>query len=86
MQKWMDWLKELTDKGHITDPGHPLERSGKVVKGSPKTVPDGPFAEAKDVVGGYNPRSSQRPGTRRRAHLGMSQSSKSPEARSKCVR
>jgi len=53
MQKWMGWLKELTDKGHIKDPGHPLENSGKLVKGKPKTVTDGPFAEAKDVVGGY---------------------------------
>jgi hypothetical protein len=53
MQKWMGWLKELTDKGHIKDPGHPLERTGKVVKGRPKTVTDGPFAEAKDVIGGY---------------------------------
>jgi len=53
MQKWMGWLKELTDKGHIKDPGHPLERTGKLVKGRPKTVTDGPFAEAKDVIGGY---------------------------------
>jgi hypothetical protein len=53
MQKWMAWFKELTDKGHIKDPGHPLERAGKFVKGSPKTVTDGPFAEAKDIVGGY---------------------------------
>jgi hypothetical protein len=53
MQKWMVWLKELTDKGHIKDPGHPLERSGKLVRGKQKTVTDGPFAEAKDVVGGY---------------------------------
>ena len=53
LQKWMGWLKELTDKGHIKDPGHPLERGGKIVKGRPKTVTDGPFAEAKDVVGGY---------------------------------
>ena len=53
MQRWMGWLKELTDKGHIKDPGHPLESSGKLVKGKPKTVTDGPFAEAKDVVGGY---------------------------------
>jgi hypothetical protein len=22
MQKWMDWLKELSAKGHIKDPGH----------------------------------------------------------------
>lgn len=53
MQRWMAWLKELTDKGHIKDPGHPLERSGKLVTGKQKTVTDGPFAEAKDVVGGY---------------------------------
>jgi hypothetical protein len=53
MQKWMGWLKNLTDKGHVKDPGHPLERSGKLVKGQPKTVTDGPFAEAKDVIGGY---------------------------------
>ena len=53
MQKWMRWLKELTDQGHVKDPGHPLERSGKLVKGQQKVVTDGPFAEAKDVVGGY---------------------------------
>ena len=53
MQKWMAWLKELTEKGHIKDQGQPLERAGKLVKGKQKTVTDGPFAEAKDVVGGY---------------------------------
>ena len=53
MQKWMTWLKDLGAKGHIKDQGQPLERSGKLVKGKQKTVTDGPFAEAKDVVGGY---------------------------------
>jgi hypothetical protein len=53
MQKWMAWLKQLTEKGHIKDQGQPLERTGKLVKGKQKTVTDGPFAEAKDVVGGY---------------------------------
>jgi hypothetical protein len=53
MQKWMTWLKDLADKGHVKDQGQPLERSGKLVKGKQKTVTDGPFAEAKDVVGGY---------------------------------
>lgn len=53
MQKWMTWMKELGDKGHIKDPGHPLESAGKLVQGRTKTVTDGPFAEAKDVVGGY---------------------------------
>src|SRR5260370_7581610 len=53
MQKWMAWMKELGAKGHIKDQGQPLERAGKLVKGKQKTVADGPFAEAKDVVGGY---------------------------------
>ena len=53
MQKWMGWLKELGEKGHIKDQGQPLERTGKIVKGKQKTVTDGPFPEAKDVVGGY---------------------------------
>src|SRR5258708_373356 len=56
MQKWDAWMKELATKGHIREPreaGRPLERTGKVVKGKQKTVNDGPFAEAKDLVGGY---------------------------------
>ena len=53
MQRWMTWLKDLTEKGHVKDPGHPLERSGKLVTGKSRTITDGPFAETKDVVGGY---------------------------------
>ena len=53
MQKWMAWMKELAEKGHMKDRGQPLERAGKLVKGKGKTVMDGPFAEAKDAVGGY---------------------------------
>jgi len=52
MQRWMAWFKELGDKGHIKNPGHPLERTGKVVNGKAKAITDGPFAE-KDMVGGY---------------------------------
>jgi len=53
MQKWMAWMKELGEKGYIKDPGHPLERTGKLVKGKRKTITDGPYAETKDIVGGY---------------------------------
>ena len=45
MQKWTAWFKEL---------GHPLESTGMVVKGNQKIVTDGPYAEAKDVVGGFS--------------------------------
>jgi len=54
MQKWMAWFKELAEKGHVKDRGQPLEGAGKVVDGKRKTVTDSPFAEAKDVVGGYS--------------------------------
>jgi hypothetical protein len=53
MQKWMAWLKELGETGHLKDQGQPLERCGKFVKGKQKAVTDGSFAEAKDIVGGY---------------------------------
>jgi hypothetical protein len=54
MQKWMDWLKDLGAKGHIKDPGHPLEETGKVVKSRTGAITDGPYAESKDLVGGYS--------------------------------
>jgi hypothetical protein len=53
MQSWTSWLKGLGEKGHIKDLGNPLDPAGKVVKGKAKEVTDGPFAEAKDLVGGY---------------------------------
>ena len=53
MQKWMAWFKELAEKGHIKDRGQPLEHTGKLVKGKQKAVTDGPFAETKDLVGGF---------------------------------
>ena len=57
LEKWVAWFQELGAKGHIQDPrnppGHPLEATGKVVQGNGKVVTDGPYAEAKDLVGGY---------------------------------
>jgi len=53
MEKWLAWMKELGASGHIKDRGNPLQQTGKVVTGKQKTVNDGPYAEAKDVVGGY---------------------------------
>jgi hypothetical protein len=53
MEKWQAWFKELNGKGIIKNPGHPLDLAGKVVNGNQKTVKDGPYAEAKDIVGGF---------------------------------
>lgn len=52
MQKWLAWSKELGAKGHMKS-GEPLESGGKVVRGKQKVVTDGPYAEAKDLVGGF---------------------------------
>jgi hypothetical protein len=53
MQKWVAWMKDLGEKGQLKNPGNPLEPTGKLVKGNQKTVTDGPYAESKDIVGGY---------------------------------
>ena len=53
MQKWVAWMKELGEKGFLKDRGQPLELTGKVVRGQQKVVTDGPYAESKDLVGGY---------------------------------
>lgn len=53
MQKWLGWMKGLTDSGNLKDPGQPLEAEGKVVGDNGRTITDGPFAEAKDLVGGF---------------------------------
>lgn len=53
MQKWQAWMKELHDKGMITNPGHPLERKGHLVSGRSKIVNDSPFVEVKDIINGF---------------------------------
>jgi hypothetical protein len=50
LPRWAAWFQSLAERGHILDRGQPLQRSGKLVG---KVVTDGPFAEAKDVIGGY---------------------------------
>jgi hypothetical protein len=53
MQQWMTWLQDLGKQGYVKDQGQPLEPTGKIVSGKEKAITDGPFAEAKDLVGGY---------------------------------
>lgn len=52
-QQWNDWYDGLAKQGKVQH-GRPLELGGRVVSGSRgERVTDGPFAEAKEVVGGY---------------------------------
>ena len=53
MRGWMAWVRELEVKGHVKDPGQPLESEGKVVRGRHKAVTDGPYVEVKDLVAGF---------------------------------
>lgn len=52
MKAWMDWMKRGTDEGWLLDPGSPLSGNGAVVQPD-LTVIDGPFAESKELIGGY---------------------------------
>ena len=52
MQKWYEWMQQLLQNGTMLA-GEPLETVGKQVNGTKKTVTDGPFIEAKEMVGGY---------------------------------
>jgi hypothetical protein len=48
----MAWFKGLMAEGKVVA-GHPLTLEGKTVSGKNRTVTDGPFAEAKEAIGGY---------------------------------
>ena len=53
IKKYFDWMELLKSRGHFKA-GEPLEDGGKVLSGKyGKVVTDGPFAEAKEEVGGY---------------------------------
>jgi len=54
MTKWRAWFKEMADKGQLKSIGQPLERVGSVVAGKKRTITDGPYAETKDVIGGFS--------------------------------
>jgi hypothetical protein len=52
MQAWMSWMQSLQQKGILIG-GEPLQPTGIQVNGSKKVVTNGPFVEAKEMVGGY---------------------------------
>jgi hypothetical protein len=52
MHKWFTWVEELKAK-NIYVSGEALTPEGKTVKGAKSLVTDGPFAESKELVGGF---------------------------------
>jgi hypothetical protein len=52
-KKWNDWFEGLAARGKAQH-GHPLGLDGRVVSGARgERVTDGPFAETKELIGGY---------------------------------
>src|SRR5258708_25383186 len=52
MKAWFDWIGELSAKGQYVA-GNPLVKTGTMLEGKKTIVTDGPFAEGKELVGGY---------------------------------
>ncbi|HZE95541.1 MAG TPA: YciI family protein [Planctomycetota bacterium] len=52
MQRWMTWIDQMSQKG-IFKAGEPLDEKGKTIRGKKQVLTDGPYAESKDLVGGY---------------------------------
>jgi hypothetical protein len=52
-ERWNQWISALLSKDQLRE-GHPLALTGRVVSGPHgERITDGPYAEAKEVVGGY---------------------------------
>jgi hypothetical protein len=55
MQRWQAWYQDLEKSGHLAHLGQPLEMNGAaVVTNGRGSYRDGPYAETKDIVGGYS--------------------------------
>jgi hypothetical protein len=52
MQKWFEWVERLRKDGTYLA-GEPLHPGGKKIAGANKAITDGPFTEAKDIIGGF---------------------------------
>ncbi len=52
MERWGHWIADMREQG-VYQGGNPLESGGKTIAGPNLAVHDGPFAEAKEIVGGY---------------------------------
>ena len=50
--QWMAWMKGMKAKGQFVGANR-LEEGGKVIRPGGGAITDGPFAEAKEIVGGY---------------------------------
>ncbi|MBW1297611.1 YciI family protein [Aquimarina litoralis] len=52
MEHWQEWMAGLANEDKLVG-GQPLANEGNTLTGNGKTVTDRPFAEGKELVGGY---------------------------------
>ena len=52
LKEWGQWIEQLSQQGKFKN-GDPLAPEGRVVTSPTRPITDGPYAEAKDLVGGY---------------------------------
>lgn len=52
IKKWNAWMDNLAKAGKFGG-GERLNNDGATIKGITKQVTDGPYAEAKEIIGGY---------------------------------
>lgn len=54
MAKWRTWMEALAANGQLKNRGIALEMASQVVRGPKRTPTDGPYAETKELVGGFS--------------------------------
>lgn len=52
LAKWGDWIGGLSKEGKFAG-GDPLGKEARVITGKKMTITDGPYAESKEMIGGY---------------------------------
>lgn len=53
LARWGAWIEKFMKTGQLVDPGDALQPTGMVLKPTGVTT-DGPFVEAKELLGGYS--------------------------------
>jgi hypothetical protein len=52
-QRWVAWIKDLDARGLITNPGQPLESTGRLIEGHGRNLRSTSFASLKDAISGF---------------------------------
>ena len=66
LQTWLVWIRELEAKGHLKNPGQPLEPTGKVVR-KDKMITHGPVRRGEGSRARFHDREARATSTRHRS-------------------